>query len=76
MPRYFFHLENDTHFEDDAGEDLATVDDAKAHARQVASQLGAHHTERHNNHLWIGVTDEQGREVFRISLDGKIGGRD
>jgi hypothetical protein len=45
MPRYFFHLENDAHFEDDAGEVLATFEDAKTRARLVASELGAHQME-------------------------------
>ena len=76
MPRYFFHLENDAYFEDDAGEMLATFEDARTRARLVASELGAHHTEQHNKDLWVSVADERGKEVFRISLDGKIGGRD
>ena len=76
MPRYFFHLENDNHFEDAAGEVLATFEEAKAHARLVASELGAHQTEQHNKDLWVSVTDERGKEIFRISLDGKIGGDD
>ncbi len=76
MPRYFFNLDNTTHLQDDVGEVLATFEDAKVHARKVASELGAHQTERHNQSLWIGVTDEQGNEVFRISLDGRTSGRD
>jgi hypothetical protein len=76
MPRYFFNLENTVHLEDDVGELLATFEDVKVHARKVAAELGAHQTERHNQSLWIGVTDEQGNEVFRISLDGKTSGRD
>jgi hypothetical protein len=71
MPRYFFHLQNDAHIDDDAGEVLATFDDAITRARLVASELGAHQTELHNKGLCVCVTDEQGTEVFRISLDGK-----
>jgi hypothetical protein len=73
MPRYFFHLDNDTQVKDDTGEVLATLEDAKARARLVATEMGAHQTERHNKDLWIAVTDDRGIEVFRISLDGKIG---
>jgi uncharacterized protein DUF6894 len=76
MPRYFFHLENDNHVEDAGGEVLATLEEAKAHARLVAAELGAHQTEQHNKDLWVCVTDEGGKEVFRVSLDGKIGGGD
>jgi hypothetical protein len=76
MPRYFFNLGNANHSKDDVGEVLATFEDAKVHARKVATELGAHQTDRHNQGLWIGVTDEQGNEVFRISLDGKITGSD
>jgi uncharacterized protein DUF6894 len=71
MPRYYFHLDNENNLRDDTGEMLATIDDAKAHARIVASEMGAHQTEEHNNNRCIIVTDEQDNEVYRISLDGK-----
>ncbi len=76
MPRYFFHLKNETRLKGDTGEVLATLEEAKGRARLVASEMGAHQTEKHNSDLWIAVTDEEGREVFRISLDGKTGGSD
>jgi len=71
MPRYYFNLDNERNLRDDTGEMLATIDDAKAHARIVASEMGAHQTGEHNKNLWISVTNEQEEEVFRVSLDGK-----
>jgi hypothetical protein len=76
MPRYYFHFQNEGKVSDSMGETLATFDAAKVHARLVASEMGAHQTDEHNKNLWITVTDEQGKEVYRVSLDGKIGGGD
>jgi ribosomal protein S11 len=73
MQRYYFHLTHESKLRDDVGETLATIDDAKAHARIVASEMGAHQTEEHNNNRWITVTDEQDNEVYRISLGGGDG---
>jgi len=39
MPRYYFHLDNDSNLRDGTGEMLATIDDAKAHARIVAHAI-------------------------------------
>jgi hypothetical protein len=71
VPRYYFHLQNEGKISDSTGETLATFDAAKAHARLVASEMGAHQTSEHNKNLWITVTNEQEEEVFRVSLDGK-----
>jgi hypothetical protein len=70
MPRYYFHLHDGSTISGDAGEMLATLDDAKSHALLVASQLGERQTEEHNKNRWVAVTDERDDEVFRVSLDG------
>lgn len=72
MPRYYFHLDNGDRIDDDEGTVCVTLDDAQTLARQVASELGAHQTQRHNEEVWVTVTDEQGTEVFRLSLADKI----
>jgi hypothetical protein len=71
MARYYFHLDNGDRIDDDEGTDCTTFDHAKIIARQVASELGAHQTQRHNEDIWLTVTDERGVEVFRLSLADK-----
>jgi hypothetical protein len=68
MPRYFFHLHNDDRLADDEGTSCTTLDEMKCHARQVASELGAHHSDQHNRDRHISVTDERGDEIYRVSL--------
>jgi hypothetical protein len=68
MPRYFFHLDNEDRLIDDEGTSCTTLDEMKCYARQVASELGAHHTEKHNRDWRISVTDERGAEVYCVSL--------
>jgi hypothetical protein len=68
MPRYFFHLDSDNHIEDDEGSPCATLDEMKCYARQVASELAAHHTDEHNRNYRISVMDERGTEVYCVPL--------
>jgi hypothetical protein len=69
MPRYFFHLDGNGRLEDSQGVDLATPGEAEIHARIVVSELSAHQRRRDNEGRSLIVMDEQGNEIFRISLD-------
>jgi hypothetical protein len=71
MARYFFHLENGNKIEDDEGEDCASLEEARNHARQVAFELGAHKPAAQNHSSWVRVTDGDGKEIFRTLLRAK-----
>jgi len=68
MPRYFFHLTHETTVLDPEGEMCPTVEHAKELATRTARDLARNKGPSELNDLAICVTDESGREVFRVPL--------
>ncbi|HLL27256.1 MAG TPA: hypothetical protein VKT73_06355 [Xanthobacteraceae bacterium] len=71
MARYYFHLENKIKIVNDEDVFCETLVEARAHARRVACEMGAHKPEQENHLCWIRVTDEAGNEVFRVALTNR-----
>jgi hypothetical protein len=67
MAYYFFHVVNDVRvFKDEAGQDFLSVDEARAHAVRIASELA---TEGEDYRLFVVcVVDDQGNEVARVPV--------
>jgi len=68
MQRYFFHLTDNTTIRDPDGETCPTVEHAKEIAAQTARDLARNKEPSELDDLAICVTDESGREVFRVPL--------
>jgi hypothetical protein len=64
--RYFFHVTDGTNIlKDEEGQNFSALDDAKAKATVIASELA--HDEAYR--WWVlCVTDEQGNEVTRVAI--------
>jgi hypothetical protein len=71
MTRYYFNLDDENNIADDEGEPCETLDEARAHAYRVASELAAHKPDAHATRGCIRVTDAKGKEVFRTPLGGR-----
>ena len=64
--RYFFKVaDHGAEFPDDTGEDCPTPDAARVRAEALARELGSDPDYRG---FTIIVTDEQGKEVARVSI--------
>jgi hypothetical protein len=67
--RYFFHVTDGmSTFKDEEGQNFSSLDDAKANAMVIASELAVDETYRG---CTIWVTDDQGNEVARVVITGK-----
>ena len=66
--QYFFHVTDGTSMlKDEEGQNFSSLDDAKAKAMGIASELAHDETYR----WWVlCVTDEQGNEVARVAIAG------
>ena len=67
MHRFYFHLSNHTKLDDEKTEACRTIDDARAHACQIAAEL-ARVKRKETRGLFIRVTDQNGKEVFRTAV--------
>lgn len=67
MHRFYFHLSNHTKLDDEKSEACRTIEDARAHACHVAAEL-ARMKRSESRGLFIRVTDENGKEVFRTAV--------
>ena len=65
MARYFFNLTNGSTIRDPDGEMLPDIDAAKAAAARMASDLARYKRLSEIAGVYVGVTGEQGNEVFR-----------
>ncbi len=68
MARYFFNLTNGKTIRDTDGEEYASLDAAKASAIHIAHEIGRNKQPGEINAVYISMTDEDGREVFRAPL--------
>jgi hypothetical protein len=78
MPAYKFHVLNDTSYAaDDTGTELANIDAAHAHARQILGDVIAEELRagRKEIHLCVMVDDDEGERVanFRSATTLAIG---
>jgi hypothetical protein len=67
MHRFYFHLSNHTKLDDEKTEACCTVDDARDYARKIATEL-ARVKRKESRGLFIRVTDQNGKEVFRTAV--------
>jgi hypothetical protein len=67
----FFNLSDGTLTEDERGGQLSTLDDAKEHARLVASEMGRNRDDDDIAGWSIKVMDETGSEVYSAPLTNK-----
>jgi hypothetical protein len=67
MHRFYFHLSNHTKLDDEKTEACRTIDDARVHACQIATEL-ARVKRKESRGLFIRVTDQNGKEVFRTAV--------
>jgi hypothetical protein len=65
MPRFFFHVTDGSVFKDEDGENLPSVEAARAHAAQIANELA--HAGDYGG-LAVKVMDEQGNEVAHVAV--------
>lgn len=73
MPRFFFHLlDGNTRLDDCDGEVFPTAQDAMEHARYVACEVARNAPPSATVERWLSLTDEQGREILRVPLDGSM----
>ena len=68
MARYFFNLTNGSTIRDPDGEELAGLDEAKATAALAAHDFASNKRRTEVVGVYICVTDEHGKEVFRTPL--------
>ena len=69
MARYFFNLTNGSTIRDPDGEELAGLDEAKATAALAAHDFASNKQRTEVTGVYICVTDEHGKEVFRTPLE-------
>jgi hypothetical protein len=69
MWRFFFHVKDGNTFNDEDGENLPSIEAARAYAARIANELAQ---EGGYGGLAVKVTDEQGNEVAYVPL-GKRG---
>jgi hypothetical protein len=65
MPRFFFHVADGTSTKDADGEKFPSAEAARAHAVQIANELGE---DRNYESFAVQVTDERGNEVAHIPI--------
>jgi hypothetical protein len=70
MPRYYFHLEGRNRASDVEGQDFPDVEAAHRHARLVAWDLARNAPQFSLQEAKIVLTDEDGRKVLSIALEG------
>ena len=68
MIRLLFSLGNGTRTTDDQPVEFPTLAEALAHARAMAAELGSNRDAREIKGLYLRVTDEGGRELYRTPL--------
>ena len=70
MPRYHFHVLDGTSYIDDAGTELASIEEAKREARRYAGNLLADSAMRSSpDHEWrVEVADNLGDVLFRLAV--------
>jgi uncharacterized protein DUF6894 len=68
MPRYFFNLNDGSAIRDPDGVDLAGPEEANATAAVAAQDLARNKLRPQTAGVYICVTDENGKEVFRTPL--------
>jgi hypothetical protein len=70
MSRYFFNLKlaGVKTIPDTDGQDFASLDAVKAAAIQVAQDIAHNKSPPEIDGLYISITDESGKEVFRTPL--------
>jgi hypothetical protein len=69
MPRFFFHVIDGSTLKDEDGENLPSIESARAHAARIANELAQ---EDGYGDFAVKVTDEQGNEVAYVPV-GKRG---
>jgi hypothetical protein len=67
MHRFYFHLSDHTKIDDEKTEACRTIDDARTHACHIATEL-ARVKRKESRGLFIRVTDQNGKEVFRTAV--------
>ena len=67
MQRFYFHLSDHTKINDDKTEACRTIDEARAHACAIATEL-ARLKRKEFRGLFLCVTDHNGKEVFRTAV--------
>jgi hypothetical protein len=70
MPRYFFHIRNDEHVDDEEGTELPDVAAARDKALDGVLDLICESVRKGRLNLddFIVVTDEQGHEVLKLQF--------
>jgi len=65
MPRFFFHVIDGSTFKDEDGENLPSIESARAHAARIANELAQAGDYKG---FAVKVTDEQGNEVAHVAI--------
>ena len=65
MARFFFHVKNDSTFEEEEGENYPNLETTRAHAAKIASELAK---ETDYEGFALSVTDEQQNEVAYMQI--------
>jgi hypothetical protein len=65
MPRFFFHVSNGSVFKDEDGEELLSIESARAHAARIANELAQ---AGDYSGFAVKVADEQGTEVAQVPI--------
>lgn len=70
MPRYFFHLRNDAHTQDEEGKELPDLAAAREHALEAARDVVCGDIRRGYLNLdhYVEVTDESGDTVLKLTF--------
>ena len=69
MARYFFNLTNGKTIRDTDGEEVSDLHAAKAIAIQAAHDFARNKHMPETGGVYVCVTDEHGKEVFRTPLE-------
>ena len=75
MPRYFFHLHNDLDVQDEEGQELSGLEEARERAIQYALDMSAASVLEHRkiNLLHrIEVADQSGEIAFKVEFGNLI----
>lgn len=75
MPRYFFHIHNDTETIDEEGQVLADAEAARMRAVDEARNLAAESVKSHGHLVLdhnIRVTDETGAIVITVPFENAV----
>jgi hypothetical protein len=65
MPRFFFHFADGSVFKDQDGEDLPSIESARAHAARIANELAE--AGDYGGYA-VRARDEQGNEVAYVPI--------